>query len=540
MDLTKSIDLSHNLSLFIDYYFSNMDRLHDKYQLACKLASKTYNIDISNTTRNILRAINNTIFCILNSDNNSLDCQEDYDYLIYLIAEFLCTQLRKNPNFDAIGASKEIMAFFVKKTNAHTRVPFTRNFDDEGNILPNRCRDLNNYITNLYSKYKNLLPIFLDYDLTYKLVVSKEDIEEANRIIEEEQRMKKLAEEEQRMKRLAEKESKKQAEKKSVIKPQPIKKNSINNSPEYNELLKIYNPSTCELKKDVYQKVDLKTFRSILSQFFEKGMLNALEAAYIKQVKDARINRLNRVLEKKDLRKLADMLSNEENVEMIAAFDEYIASDEYDKKVDSEIKTDVLALINDTLVQSDNIVNFIIFPHEDFINEQKENIKNARTHAADDTVIKAADTQLHALQNNSLEQIRSSANASFHELQDSNDSPFIIDKKLKGYRYGHRTAKVCFFTISVHPDNQNFLREKYNWGPNSKLLLVFDISNINIKDEKTIYAEAIKYANDNKNRLLEIYNIFANPFTTKTLDTALAILENGLNGIKEFNNSKTR
>ena len=460
--------------------------------------------------------------------------KEDYDNLIMTLAIF-----NNDTDENIVDFTKEFLKTFILiSKEKNPGIKFLEFFDEYGDVKIDTCNDLVYYINNVYKVLKSEGLIRINEEDFLDIIVSNEDIETANREEQLRREQEQLKRQELK-KKLAEEKAKKKAMTSVTVATKSPEREKYIPDPRLIRAKEYYDFSSRGLKPDCFKKISLPEPIELLQPFFEdKNQYNKCIEDYNKQIIDNRLIIVKRVIrsECRDLDRVLNS-TDEDNIAKMQ-FDEFISGDNFDTLSDSRIKEVVLPLIRQMIAPNENIVNFIVFPTNEFVKEQKDKINNARTHANTDTIIKSAATQLKALQSNSLEYLRSTLQSAFHELQDTVANPFVIDGKLKGYRFGPKKAKTCLFVISVNPENQRVLQQMYNWSSNSKVLLVFGISNVDIENEYSFYTDIIKYSLDNKERLLEIYDIFANPFTQETLSKAMELIQNGANEIKNFSASR--
>ena len=65
-------------------------------------------------------------------------------------------------------------------------------------------------------------------------------------------------------------------------------------------------------------------------------------------------------------------------------------------------------------------------------------------------------------------------------------------------------------------------------------MLIIGLGNVETEVEEDFYERVKKYAADNKNKLLEIHDIFANPFTNETFHKAIELIDSGMCTIEGF------
>ncbi len=518
------IDLSGNLIDFAEYYLKILQTKLAKYTISAHQTFRRTGKNVDNAVSKLGEAMRAAITCFM-SPTSCPFIQEAYDLLIVLINDYVCVESKKNENFDAMKFSKDVMAFYVKRAKFFDqKIPFLKYFDDNGNVLPQKARELSWYVFEVCKKYNTIFPDIISQSIVDKLIVSKEDIEKAIEIEEEERltRIEKLA---------AEKEKIVKAPFRSI---QPIKKiepkKSIYDSPKYKELLQVYNPTTEEIKKGVCQKYDFDAFVAILEKFFDKpedkSRIKSCIEQYKNQIREIRFNRLKRVLKKHELESLNDILKNSENEDAKVALNRYINSDEFNLDSDSDVRDNIIDIINEMVFKDNNaLCNFIIFPDSNLLDDEMSKFTAEKTHHRLDTVIGENQTQFRTLQAHSIQDIKSKKKDEFHELWwEKGKAPLTIDK-LKFYRYGHHKAKMAMATIPVTEKNQEVLNKYFNTTMQSAIVVI-GLSNVIIEDEQVFYQSVRKYAASNKDRLTEICKIFSNDFTDDTRAKAIELITN--------------
>lgn len=462
-------------------------------------------------------------------ENVALVTDDDYKSLILFFVGFR-KQHGKSVEEMREFSKKFIKPLIIASKDENPDIEFLNFFDDNGNLIISYSFQARFYIQQAFEKKRKDFYARVSEDMLTDIIVNSDDLEKAR--LEslknnEEERKKK---EEEKKRRTDQRKNncglRKIEEKKEIVKYTP--------DPKLEEAKKVFDLNSRELKDGCHKIITLEALISILDPFLDKNTLNRCIDEYNAQVRNERLCRIKRFLTKSEFRKLLAILeiTDDENIGKLE-FEELITSKEFNDLSDSGIKNKISNILAKILKPNDKLTNYIIFTNNSFINNEKCLINAARTNANTDAMLKSASMQLYTLQTNSIEYLKTTLKSAFHELKDNTGS-FIIDNKLKGYRFGPKKAKTCLFTISVHQDNQRVLQKKYNMEPNSKVVLVFGISNVFVEDEYEFYQRAIKYANDSESRLLEIYNIFANPFTPETLPIALELIESGINQIDEF------
>lgn len=484
-------------------------------------------------TSNTIKKIEYTI-SVLNRlitsyrDNDELRTSEEYKYLFYLIEAFVCECKIE----DTAKASKEVMKYYVKQSkDAGYEFDILRYFDDEGNVIIETAQELNSVLKRMHATYNNKLFFTANPYFDKEIIVSKEEVLESSRISAKKHRLEK----EEKARKL-ELERKKSEAKQPII-PQSIIKKSKRIETEEEKRIKLYlNYETRELRPNICQKIDLETLISILSNFLDKTSLNKCIEDYNNQLKEIRINRLKRVLSKNDLKKLLKILTTDISPEAKITFEEYISSDEFDKSNDQEVKNVVLSIINDKLLKSTNTIqNFLMFPTQELFDSEIDNIKNSKTYISTETVLNSIKVQLLKLQSHSVNDIKSNDPDAFHVFYGSdNCKQLVIDDKLFGYRYGSRKSKVVYLTFGVHSENISKLQEYYKIKGISNIMLIIGLGNVKTEVEENFYERVKKYAVDNKNKLLEIHDIFTNSFTNETFHKAIELIDSGMRTIEEF------
>lgn len=469
---------------------------------------------------------------VVNRDNdNCLDNQNEFDYLIVMLASY--SQYRMKKELNIIELSKAVMKHYVSKSKKHGfNFGILKFFDNDGNLLLRKRFEYKYYTNDIIKKYVKYyrMPNFLKNNPDIEIFVSNDELDELKAIFDKEREENEILKEKNIQEKKKELESRKRTLQVTELRKN---KNTNYNNPEYLTLLNYYNPTTKKLKPGCTSKIKRNELVELLKKFVNDEECKACILEYDLQVNKIRVDCIKRILGKSEYRKLETILKtiDDENIFKIEYY-EFIGNDNFNNLDEKEVKQRINELTNLMLKPSNNIVNLIVFPNNNFLEEKKNEFMSIKAHATNETILKAANTQLHMLQTNSLDSLKSSLGSAFHTLQRDNN-PFKIDK-LKGYRFGARKAKTCIFVLSVNEYNQKILQKQYNIDATGNVILVFGIGNVTIERENDMYEKHKKNAIDNKDTLIRIYDIFANPFTPETLPIALELIESGINQIDEF------
>lgn len=508
---------------------------------------------------------------------NSLDTTEEYkDFLAYLPDIILCFDDidKKGNKFGIAMANKKEKKEFKKaidildNIDSKTRVnhifkrmiiqskmnkskcEFIKMFDENGNILPAylnefiRMFEFDNLIPNNVStrwkksdadRFKSLLVDNLitqdDYDrLEQFQIESKRKSLELKQRQEEEKRIKKAQEQEELKNRAH-----------NDVKICFKKKN-----PDASVMLlkKIIDTRTDELKPEV---VDNYTRNQLLKELNEinvklgtgikklnKSSINYYLEKFDDMLFKKRIDLLINSFEKQDIIKIRNIIQSE-NDDLTLELKNILLSENYSLLNEEDIKK----LINENifskyLIDTNSTENILLFPTESLINDEIS--KDIYTNNFKSSSVKnGLYQQLNILQTVNYQTIKSNITDAYHELLENNSQPYMVAGKLKGYRFGANHAKIGLFLLSVCEENKKILQDNYNLGNNGKVILIFGIGDVSLENNEQVIIEEIKkqgkiYANIEE----YIYNIFANPFTDKTLKEADALICNGKLQIEEF------
>lgn len=521
-ELEYDVDFYNNLEIFDTYLESAKKayKIMEAEHLHSLLYHKTpiYKPDEIKAICGMIDHINKIKDCYGNVDTY-LDMQEDFVYLIQLLALCICNCYKKGMKIDTIEFTNIITNYYVCKSKDNgENFEFLRYFDDDGNIILERCFQLKYYIKDALTKLAKTFKSALDYDLTDQILVSKDDLIEADRLFEEKR----------------EKQRKEKPAPKTVISKERKEvrktKNIDYSIPKYKELRQVLDTNTDTIRFNCG-----KTFEEIKEILTKFGItdLDKYIKQYKKQMENNRINKLERVLGKKLWADLQKKLKNPDIDETIKEeFNNYYKSDDFLNAVDSEVRIALTNIYRKLSSPNRIITNFIIFPTEDFIENQKQKFYNSRTHLTAENAMRKINTQLQRLQSESIDSIKAKDSDAFHSII------FLKDKikDLKALRYGHMKSKVCFFQISVHEKNQ---KELFGTNNNGRILLVFGLSHVEIENEDDFYNNQSSYALENLDSILEINNIFTKPFTDETRRKAFDLIKSGETMLNDFTDENT-
>ena len=344
---------------------------------------------------------------------------------------------------------------------------------------------------------------------------------------------------------LEEKKKKDEALKLQKRKEEALRKKSTDihrNNSEKAKLTSKYFNSKNELKPEVVddRSITIEQLQNDLTKLgFNKNEINNFIEKYNEYVCDKKIKKIFRLFKKHETNRLKmvipdDYYSNEK----CKRIKDYILDDSFDKKNDKQIKEEVSKIIEESIVKNNTIENLIIFSEEDLLAKDKKIVNDAKYGDKDkDEAIKGINTHLVTLQNTSIDALKASKDNAFHELWIKEKKEFIINDRLKWYRYGARKIKVILASLSVTEENNKRLEQKYGMNINN-IVLIFGTGSVIIEDEQEMYSRIKKYGFDNADKLSEIYDIFANPFTDETFKTACDLIDNSFDQLNGFNNKK--
>ncbi len=474
-----------------------------------------------------------------NYENTNYKLNNEFNIipLIYLITVFY------NRGSDVIALDSNlpriILSYFIKNLKSQNVSSNILNcFDKNGKIILDRTIILKIYLENSYNEMLNSNLGILEIQPKEKVVftiILKENLDKARAIQDE--KMKKEFEEKQRIK---EEEKQKKLEEERIKK---LKNNSTDihdnikrvkkNDPEYLLFTKYINPYTYELKKESIEKITYDEFKNILEKL---NLTKAQNNKYLDDFNQIHFNKnitsLSRILDKKELKKIKNIIEkSDEYTELFNLIKSFILSEDFSKSND-KVKKEKIKKILDTnyLVSKEEINNYIVFSENNLLKDEIELIYNTKTHENKDAIVKNIYNQLQILKKISIEDIKNSIEDSFHELQPGS-KPYIIEDKIKGYRYGAKKIKFGIAILSVKEENLKKLQEIYNTKINNNVVLVFGAGIVTLENETDLYDRIKKYGMDNKQKLLEIYDIFSNPFTNETFKKACELIDKGLSMI---------
>ena len=516
---TIDIYLDDSTCIFVDY-ISNSPLLNSSVPRS-KYASFTKR-EFSNFMKYLY-------LCILNIYH--ISSQDDYDKLLYIIQDCANRELEMDEDFDVEKFSKEVMQFYVKQSKENgEKFAFLRHFEDDGSVAIRRCQNLKMYIKDAIKKYNGLLPEFSLNDLSDKLVVSKQDIEEYNKMIKE-------REEEQKRHEEALKKRIQEVRKKPVIKTSKPK--SLYDNPKYKKLAEIINPATSELKSSAINR-SLDEILPILKEFYTDELDRIIEQYndLKKKYKMQRAKRkLKTTLDKNDYRRIMEILEKGTNEEAKEELEDYLDSEEFESDIGTTIREQIRNIIDNKILKpTEARRNFIIFPTDETFDEEMSNFTADKTHLRIETVMGTVKNQLLVLESHTIQEITANKKDAFHEFKDCSITKTRGLKigNLKFYRYGHRRTKVVLALVNISESNRKELSKIYGIDL-SNIILTTGISSIDIEKEDDFYQRASNYCNSNTDLLIHIQDVFAKDFTDETRKEAINFIESGMNAIKEFN-----
>ena len=482
--------------------------------------------------------------------NYKLNSNFDLKMLIYLISSFserIDEVIVLNPDLP-----RHILGLFVKNLksqNISSRLLDC--FDKNGKIILEKVVLLNIYLGEDYKEMLSSslgLMVPISKEKVLSSIISKELLNKSQALLNEKN---KKEQEEKRRKLEEEKQRKLEEQKKLELlqsKGTDVKDLSIKRvkktDPEYILFTKYINPYNYELKPASIEDVNYDDFSNDLSKLdLPKSQLNKYLDDFLKIRFDRNISILSRILDKKnELKKLKEIIENpldhEETFKKVKSF---ILSDDFKKTNDKEKKDKIKELLDEaTLINSQEIQNLIVFSEENLLDKEIDIIysKGDKKEA-----IKGIYHHLLTLKSVNLDELKANKEDSFHELYNLRNihECYIIDNKLKCYRYGPKKIKIYLGILSATEENKKRLQEKYNTSVNCNLLLVFGAGSVKLEDEKDLDIRAKKYGMNNSENISRIYDIFAKPFTDESFEIACKLIETGfikIDSIKPQENNK--
>lgn len=450
-----------------------------------------------------------------------------------------------------------ILGLFVKKIKSmnecqkYGKTLFFDCFNENGRIINEKVLTLQSLLNDYYKKkptsyigfelnqtQKEFMTTFLHEDFMKRAMV---EVEEKRLKTLEERELKEKEEKEEKQKMLIEKQ--KRLKEKSTDISSKNNKRVKNNDPKFLLMEKYINPNTLELRTEVIDKISYDEFSKELEKMeLTKSKFNKYLLDYKNLQFDKRTSLLTRILDKKDLKKIQNIIKNnseyEDSFEQIKLF---ILSDNFEKLNDKDIKETFKKILEESyLISKTDIENYIVFSEKDLLKNEVESVYNAKTHEDKDAIVKSIYNQLQTLKSISIEDIKNNIENAFHELMVSS-KPYVIDDKIKCYRYGARKTKVGLAVLSVAEENQKKLCEIYKTKINNNVLLIFGTGSVLLDEEDDLYDRIKKYSMDNKQKLLEIYDIFSTPFNDETFKKACELINNGfisIDSIKPIENKE--
>lgn len=528
----KNVNLSNKEALS---YFSRIDRRQiQKEEINKQEIHKVL------SCLNSLVDFEKEIIKILDIDNQALNNDSEFNKLLYILTLY---RVLKGKSIDI---TRLVLAYFISSSK---EVGITSNFlncfDENGNLIIEKSIILNRILIDFYNKIpyylKSVNCDFITLSSYINTLITENDIMTATEILDI-KRKKKLEEQEKlRLEKQLENQRKKEEKLKSKNNNTTyiIPKRNKNNDPQYKLLEKYINPTTFKIKQNVKCSIEEFTNEINKNELLDKNLINILINDYKKILCDRRINRITtRILKNKnELTKFKSfILDNYFDNEECIHLKEFLSNDEIDKISDKDLKEIVLKFIEEnTIISNNEMQNYIVFSEETLLENEKQIIYNSKTHENKDTAIKSVYNHLLTLKNTNIYDIQANKDNAFHILMIGNSQQYIIDDKLKCYRYGSKKTKIAFIKLGILKENQIKLQEIYNTNINSNVLLVFGIGNVLTENEQELYERIRKYSIINKDKLVEIYNIFSNPFNEETLKIACDLINNGIKEIDKLN-----
>ncbi|MBR3523155.1 MAG: hypothetical protein IKN87_00505 [Bacilli bacterium] len=468
-------------------------------------------------------------------DEKSLDNDDSFCQLVMMNVLFK----KDNGILKKLGLeTNNAIDFFVKQAKEqNSKCYFLKCFDEEGKVLPEMAYYLR---TIIYDKFKDIYSrcnVFAEItqEECLDFLISEEVLKQADEIarIKNEQRIieEQKIKEEKRLEREREEQIRKSRKKEEVV----IKRT-------YNEMDELYKkiitPGKYTLRKGIDEVMSLEELETILNRLTnipnddKQKFINE----YLIRVYTRRLNYVMKISSKVTLKKIRNILNNEKNnLELFEAFRNILQNDTFEELTDEQIMDSIESVLNDKYLKETNKTsNFIIFPSNDLVSNESNRVFESKSFEDKERVIKGFKNHLITLVYHDINEIRSNKSNAFHELKTEKRESYTLDDKLKGYRFGPRKTKVGLFIISVDKDNQEKLKEIYKTNINANVILVFGLGNVNLEKEFDMYNRIIKFGNQNKEIILHINDIFANPFTEDTLKEARNLIDNGFLAIDQL------
>ncbi len=446
----------------------------------------------------------------------------------------------KNVKLGGIDQSvpKYLIKLFIKNLKSQNlNSELLSCFDDNGDIILEKTIILNIVLAKIYEdeksctkKTKYSTKIEIEKDEFIFTLINKEDLEKAREISREKTRIE-LEEKRKKIEEVKRKELEKieKLRAKSIHNKQVIKKEK-KEDPKNSLFIKYINPYTHNLKADVVGKLSYDEFNNILSKLdLTKAEINTYLEEYEQIQFEKNIVCLLRLFDQKsDLKRFKETIKdpsiNENLYKEIRAF---VLQNNFNQLNDKQRKTIITRIINEnTLSSNQEIQNLIVLSEESLLENEKEAVYNGKRHGDKNEAIKSIYNHLLALKISDINNIKANKEDAFHELLHNSGEELVIDNKIKLYRYGARKIKIGLAIISATEENKKKLQEKYNTGVNSNILLVFGAGSVMVETEPELYSRIKKYCLNNSERLIEIYDIFANPFTDETFEIACDLIDN--------------
>ena len=494
---------------------------------------------------------------VLNDADYSFDTEDEFKKLLYILTLYRLVD-KTDMNY-----SKLLFSFYVYKSKIDgCTLNFLNYFDENGEPIKTKIKQLNDDLANFFKKYKkptcvsglNILNEDITYDLYRNTLISDQDIIEANKVLEEERkkRVEMKAKEDLIKKQQSENEKKKQI----TLNVTNINTNTQNittyvkrnkeNNKQFIMLEKYINYNKGEIKQDAYNKYSVEEFEKGITEpkLLTRAEINKYVESFKKGTCDIRIKIIYEKLKsnKQELIKLkrlvpVDYFTNPECMKL----KDFLLYSDFKSKNDSELKNMVISFIDQNTKVNNNIEmqNYIIFSEEGLMDKVQNTIYSSRTHENKDLLIKKMENHLSALKNIDINELKANKDKPFHGVKFSCSSEQYvidgIDGKLKLYRYGADEVKIVYAILSVNEENQKKLQEFYKTNAKSYVYLVVGAGCVPMEKEAKMYDRIMQYATDNKDMLLGINDLFSKPFTNETFIKACDLIDNGFIQIASLN-----
>ena len=412
-------------------------------------------------------------------DKTPLINDNQYKHLLYTLVYFYNTGFVKDELFFEVILKPFIAC--TKSCNYNTR--FTNYFNDSIEPTLDTVLDLKNYVISIAQGYKEINPEsdykgFINSIVPEDLVARIEGIKNA-----EDARKSQLKFE----RNLAKRKEKRTQELKELTEVKETVPTLKHETPKVQSKLEI-----------LYKQGDLDELFDSIKDINELKELKLDKTKFMSIVFDYNVYRIKKIIGIDLFNNLQNCInkSNDAKVEF------YKLVKQFNNMKHSEVKVAVERIINPNLTSNTMVANYIIFPSEEFINNESYDL-----------------TKLNKFK---------TSNPKLIDLKDISNKELAVSNN-KAYISYLGDAMICLFNLNICDENRKVL------GENTNILLILGINN-----NDDVINESIDFVYKNYLLIDEIINIFSNPFTADTLERAKELISISNNVIEEKNSSEKK